>query len=185
MSAGTAVADMRAEVQEHWWIPLVQGISALLLGILLLTYTAPTTAVIVGFIGFYWLISGVVNVVAIFVDRAMWGWKLFVGVLGILAGLLIIMNIFEHPLITTWFTAAVYVWVLGLQGLMIGIVEIIQAFQGAGWGRGILGFLSALIGLWLLANPVLAAPVLPLVFGILLLVMGGFAIYMAFKIKNA
>ncbi len=139
MSADAAVADMSAEIQEHWWIPLVQGIAAIILGILLFTYTGATSAVLAGFVGFYWLISGVVNIVAIFVDSTMWGWRLFIGLLGILAGFIVVTNLFEHPLATTIGLATIFVWVLGIQGLIIGIVEIIQAFQGAGWGRGILG----------------------------------------------
>ena len=85
MSADAAVADMRAEVQEHWWLPLVQGIAAIVLGILLLTYTGATSAILAGFIGFYWLIQGVVNLISMFVDHTMWGWKLFIGGLFIAA----------------------------------------------------------------------------------------------------
>jgi len=57
MSADAAVAESQAGVQEYWWIPLVQGIAAIILGILLLTYTGATSAIIAGFVGFYWLIS--------------------------------------------------------------------------------------------------------------------------------
>jgi uncharacterized membrane protein HdeD (DUF308 family) len=185
MSADAAVADMQAEAQEYWWIPLIQGIAAIILGILLLTYTGATSAVLAGFVGFYWLVSGVVNLVSIFMDRTMWGWKLFIGLLGILAGLIVVVNLFEHPIATTVGLATIFVWVLGIQGLIIGIVEIVQAFQGAGWGRGVLGFFTALIGLFLIFNPFPASLALPLVIGVIMIVMGGFAIYMAFKIKNA
>lgn len=185
MSADAAVVDMKAELQEIWWIPLVQGIAAIVLGILLLTYTGATAAIMAGFIGFYWMISGVVNIVAIFVDRAMWGWKLFIGLLGILAGFLVVTNLFEHPLATTIGLATVFVWVLGLQGLIIGIVEIIQAFQGAGWGRGVLGAFTALIGGFLIFNPFPSSLALPLVIGVIMIVMGGFAVFLAFKVKNA
>lgn len=185
MSEDITADLVTSELNEMWWIPLVQGIAAIILGILLLTYTGGTTAVIVGIVGFYWLISGVVNIVSIFMDHSMWGWKLFSGVLGILAGLVIVTNMFQHPLVTTWMTTAIFVWVLGLQGLIIGIIEIVHALQGAGWGRGILGFFSVIFGLYLLANPVLAAPVLPLVWGIMLLVMGIVGIVIAFKMKSA
>jgi uncharacterized membrane protein HdeD (DUF308 family) len=185
MSADAAVAEMKAEVQEYWWIPLIQGIAAIILGILLLTYTGATSAIIAGFVGFYWLISGVVNLVAIFVDRTMWGWKLFIGVLGIFAGFLVVTNLFEHPIATTLGLASIFVWVMGIQGLIIGIVEIVQAFQGAGWGRGVLGFFTALIGLFLIFNPVIGGLALPLVIGVIMIVMGGFAIFMAFKLKSA
>jgi len=115
----------------------------------------------------------------------MWGWKLFIGVLGVFAGFLVVTNLFEHPIATTVGLASIFVWVMGIQGLIIGIVEIVQAFQGAGWGRGVLGFFTALIGLFLIFNPVVGGMALPLVIGIIMIVMGCFAIFMAFKLKSA
>ena len=141
--------------------------------------------IIAGFVGFYWLISGVMNLVVLFVDHTMWGWKLFVGILGILAGLVVVSNIFDHPLATTIGLVGVYVWVLGLQGLIIGVVEIIQAFQGAGWGRGILGVLSVIIGFFLMGNAFLAAFAVSFVFGALVVIFGAIAVFMGFKFKNA
>ena len=185
MSADAAVADMSSEIQEHWWIPLVQGIAAIVLGVLLFTYTGATSAVLAGFVGFYWLISGVVNIVAIFVDSTMWGWRLFIGLLGILAGFIVVTNVFEHPLGTAVGLATIFVWVLGIQGLIMGTIEIVQAFQGAGWGRGVLGAFTALIGLFLVFNPFPASIALPFVIGVIMIVMGGFAVFVAFKIKNA
>ena len=183
--AEAATAEIRAEMNENWWIPLIQGIAAILLGILLLTYPGATMVIIAGFLGFYWLVSGVMNLVALFIDHTNWGWKLFIGILGILAGFVVVSNIFEHPLATTIGLAGVYVWVLGLQGLIIGVIEIIQAFQGAGWGRGILGVLSVIIGIFLMGNALLAAVAVPMVFGILMIVFGAMAVFMAFKFKSA
>ncbi|MBK7916549.1 MAG: DUF308 domain-containing protein [Chloroflexi bacterium] len=42
-----------------WWAVLIQGISALIIGILLITNPAMTTIVLVQFVGIYWLISGI------------------------------------------------------------------------------------------------------------------------------
>ncbi len=176
--------ELRAELNANWWVPLIQGIAAVILGILLLTYPGATLTVIAGIVGFYWLISGVMNLVAMFVDHSMWGWKLFIGILGILAGLVVVSNIFQHPLATTIGLATIYVWVLGLQGIIIGVIEIIQAFQGAGWGRGILGVLSLIIGIFLMGNAFLVSFAVPFVFGLLLIIFGGLAIFMAFKYKN-
>lgn len=62
--------------------------------------------------------------------------------------------------------------VLGVWGLIIGAYQLYQAFKGAGWGRAILGALSILFGLVLLASPLLAAASLPFVFGILAIAAG-------------
>ena len=183
-SEAVAAADMQA-VKDHWWVPLVQGIAAIILGLLFLTNPGATLAVTAALIGFYWLITGIINIVLIFTDSSMWGWKLFVGGLGIVAGLIVVTNMFDHPIATTLGLSAIFVWVLGLQGIIMGIIEIIQAFQGAGWGRGILGVLSILIGGFLMANALLAATTLPIVIGVLMIVFGIAAVIMAFKVKNA
>ena len=46
----------------------------------------------------------------------------------------------------------IFVRVLGIWGLMEGIVLLIMAFKGGGWGAGILGALSIIFGGILLAN---------------------------------
>ena len=67
--------------------------------------------------------------------------------------------------------------------IIIGIVELIQAFQGGGWGIGLLGGLSVIIGIWLLLNAWDVVGILPWVLGIMAIIGGIFAIVMAFKSK--
>jgi uncharacterized membrane protein HdeD (DUF308 family) len=151
-----------------WWAVLIQGIAAFILGVLLLINPASTTLVIVQFLGIYWFIVGIIDIVRIFIDSTAWGWKLFSGIVGILAGLAII----QYPLWATILVPTVLVWVIGFFGIVIGVIGLVQAFQGAGWGMGILGVLSILFGLVLLANPMVGALTLPFIFGILGIVGG-------------
>src|SRR6476619_7415171 len=58
---------------------------------------AARTAVIVQLLGLYWLVDGVVRLVSIFVNRSGWGWKLAMGILGIILGLAVL----QHPLWST------------------------------------------------------------------------------------
>jgi uncharacterized membrane protein HdeD (DUF308 family) len=44
------------------------------------------------------------------------------------------------------------VLVLGIWGLMYGIILLIMAFSGGGWGAGILGVLGILFGIALMAD---------------------------------
>jgi uncharacterized membrane protein HdeD (DUF308 family)/predicted flap endonuclease-1-like 5' DNA nuclease len=163
-----------------WWLVLIEGIAAILIGIFLLISPATTTFVIVQFLGFYWLISGIFSIISIFIDRSMWGWKLLAGVLGIIAGVLIV----QHPLWSTLLVPATLVIVLGIEGLIIGVINLIQAFRGGGWGIGILGVLSIIFGLILLANPMLATIGLPFVLGIFGIVFGVIAIFGAFRLRR-
>jgi uncharacterized membrane protein HdeD (DUF308 family) len=185
LSNGTAAAQPVAADSTKWWMPLIMGILAIVIGLLLFTNPAMTSAWIAWFIGIYWLISGVLHLVTIFFDRTLWGWKLFIGVLGILAGVLVLEAMVDAPLLATLGLASIYVWILGLQGVIFGIVQIVMAFKGEGWGVGLLGALSVVLGGLLIANAVEAALVLPWVFGAFAVVGGIAAIVMAFQLKKA
>jgi len=176
----TTASAIEQPVRFPWWAVLVQGIFAIIIGILLLTYPGATTLVIVQFIGIYWLVSGIFSLVGIFMDRSMWGWKLFAGVIGILAGLAIM----RHPLWSTFLLPTVLVIFLGIDGLIIGAVGIFAAFKGGGWAAGILGALSMLFGLILLFSPFIAALALPWIYGILGIVGGVAAIFAAFRQRS-
>lgn len=74
-----------------WGMVLIEGIFSLMLGIFLITAPGMTTIFLVTVLGFYWLIRGIFSLVAIFTGETgmHWGWLLFSGILGILAGLLV------------------------------------------------------------------------------------------------
>jgi len=185
MAADGASMAAGGDVRRFWWIPLVQGIAAVVLGLLFLTYPGATAATVAGMIGLFWLVGGVVDLVAMFTDRRAWGWKLFTGIVGVLAGLVVLSNVFKHPLWTAAALGGIYVFILGIQGMVIGVLNIVRAFQGEGWGMGALGVMSFLLGLLLVFNPLAGAIALPLLFGVLGIVFGSVGIFMAFKVKNA
>ncbi len=162
-----------------WWLVLLQGIFAIILGLLLVSSPGMTTLVLVQFLGIYWLIAGVFNIVGMFLDHAQWGWKLFTGILGVLAGILVI----QHPLWSTALVPTTLVIILGVVGLIFGIMGIVAAFQGGGWGPGILGVLGIILGLILLGSPFVGAIALPLILGVFALIGGIAAVVQAFRMK--
>lgn len=176
----TAEAESVEIVEVPWWLVLLQGIAALVLGVLFITKPGMTTLVVVQIVGIYWFMGGIFGIVSIFIDKSMWGWKLLSGILGILAGIMII----QHPLWTTVLVPTVLVIIFGVQGLIIGVVQLFQAFKGGGLGVGVLGALSIIFGLVLLGSPVLGATVLPWVFGIFGIAGGIAAIFAAFRLKE-
>lgn len=174
----TATQEME-EAGVPWWLILIEGIALIILGLLFITNTAATTLIFIQVLGIYWLIKGILSIVSIFIDSSQWGWKLLIGIVGILAGIIIL----QHPLWSPVVVGSTLVIILGIQGLIIGVVEVIQAFQGAGWGSAILGVLSIIIGIWLLANIGAATLALPWAVGILAIVGGIVAIVAAFRVK--
>ncbi len=175
----TATATESDVKMIPWWLVLLEGIAAIILGVLLLTNPGATTLVLVQVLGIYWFIDGIFRIVSIFIDSSMWGWKLFAGILGIIAGIIII----QHPIWSTLLLPEVAIIILGVDGIIIGIVSLIQAFRGGGWGVGVLGVISIIFGIILLANPIIGAVALPWVLGIFAFVSGIFAIIMAFRLR--
>ncbi len=174
----TAVSHNHSEI---WWVYLLQGIAAILIGVLLLTDPAATLLALVVFLGFYWLFTGVLELVRMFVDRSVsWVWSLLLGILGIAAGILVL----NHPIFAAVVLPTTLVIYLGVLGLVMGVIEIIGGFSGGGIGSFILGVINILIGLLLLGSPMMAALAVPFVFGILLLVEGVALIVWAFRVKS-
>jgi uncharacterized membrane protein HdeD (DUF308 family) len=176
-----AFAERTEESGFPWWLVLLEGIAAAILGLFLLTAPGATLFVLIQVLGIFWLIGGIFRIISIFIDQSLWGWKLVGGILGILAGILVL----QHPLWATVLVPGVYVIILGIQGLVLGGVTLVTAFQGEGWGVGILGVLSIVFGLVLLFNVWIGVAALPYVLGAFGIVGGVFAVVMAFRMRSA
>lgn len=166
-----------------WWIVLVEGIFALIFGIFLITAPGATSLFLVTVLGFYWLIRGIFSIIEIFIPNTgtHWGWLLFIGILGIIAG----MAVLRHPAYATVFVGTFLVVFLAVDGLLMGVMGLVRAFMGAGWGTGILGALSVIIAIFLFANIWVATLALPVILGALLIVGGIVAIFFSFSVRRA
>ncbi|WP_292392582.1 HdeD family acid-resistance protein [Methanoculleus sp. UBA303] len=158
------------------WPVLLLGILAVIFGVLFFIYPIPTLTLLVTFLGFYWLFNGIVALIDLFRDETGRGWKLLVAILGILAGVLVL----AYPLYSAVLIPTVFAIIIGVEGLIIGAVYTVQGFSGAGWGTGILGILSIVFGLVLIANPLVAAVGLVLLLAGLAIIGGIAAIIFAF-----
>ena len=168
---------LEAEYSEvPWWLVLIQGIVAIILGILLFVRPTTTMIILIQFLGIYWLITGIFSIASLIWDRSQLVWKVVSGILGILAGILIIKN----PLWSTLLVPATLAILLGMIGIVIGILQLIDAFRGSGLGTGILGVFSILLGFLLVTRPVIAGWSVSWVLGSVLIVGGILAIIAAF-----
>ena len=149
----TAASAVQMQTQQRpWWLTLISGILAVVVGAILLWgglgTKVETYMLLVTFLGIWWMVQGIFDIIAIFVDHSMWGWKLFIGIVSIMAGYYIL----AYPIISAVALPKIFVLVLGIWGLMYGIILLIMAFQGGGWGAGILGVLGIIFGIALMAN---------------------------------
>ena len=165
--------------QSPWWLILMAGVLNLIVGILLLANPAKTAVALAWVLGFYWFVQGILILVAMFLDHSAWGWKMFMGVLGILAGIVVM----RHPIASALVVPSILVLLLGIQGLVMGGISLVLAFRGGGWGAGILGALSILFGIILILNYANLATVLTFIWIVAILAIAGgiFQIVVAFQ----
>jgi uncharacterized membrane protein HdeD (DUF308 family) len=164
-----------------WWLLLIQGIIALILGIYLITYPIQTLMVIIVFLGAYWFVSGIFTLFSAFAETTDRGMKILLGIIGIILGLLIL----AYPYYSTLVVPFVFTIMVGIIALIYGFIALYGAFTGKGWGVGILGILSILFGLIILANPWVSTLAVPFVFGVLGIVFGFAAIVGSFFLRSA
>lgn len=149
MSAEATSLETKA---RPWGIILVEGIIAVVLGAILLWAPAKAKVevytILVAVLGLWWIISGIMTLVHMFQDHTAWAWKLFMGAISIIAGFYVLM----YPVATALALPRIFVLVLGIWGIINGIVMLVMAFKGGGWGVGILGGIWLLLGIWLVAN---------------------------------
>ena len=165
--------------QSPWWLLLMGGILNLTVGILLLVNPAKTTIAFVWVLGLYWFVQGIFTLVAMFIDHSAWGWKLFMGVLSILAGIVVM----RHPIASAVAIPAILILLLGIQGLIVGVISVVMAFKGGSWGAGIVGALSIIFGIILILNYTSPAMILTFIWIVAILaIVGGIAeIIQAFR----
>jgi len=172
----TAVSD-----ELPWWLGLVQGVALLVLGALCLSAPGATIVVLVQLTGLYWLITGILGLIGLISDRSGWLWKVIAGVIGILAG----MAIVAHPLWSSILVPTTLVIVIGIFGIVNGILVMVQSWGVRRWSGVILGLVGALLGLVLVANPLIGAATLPFVLGLFAIIGGVMSIAMAWFERRA
>ncbi|HWU36603.1 MAG TPA: DUF308 domain-containing protein [Candidatus Acidoferrum sp.] len=183
----TATTTAAQAASSRWWLTLIKGIIALVIGAVMLWGSGQTKVdtylFLVVFLGIWWMLDGIINIVSIFIDHTMWGWRLFLGIVSVIAGSYIVM----YPYASALALPKVFVLVLGIWGLMYGIMLLIMGFRGAGWGAGILGALGILFGLALIGNYTAFGMGLSMIWAaaVSAVVLGIVAIVMAFRERNA
>src|SRR3712207_2369571 len=163
-----------------WLLVLLEGILVALFVFLLLVAPGASLFFMVQLLGLYLFIAGIFRIIGIFLDSSFWGWKLVAGILCLVAGLAVL----EHPLWSTIAAPAGLVIIVGFLAMLQGAAGLVVAFQGGGWGMGVLSVLGILFGLILVINPLIGVAALPFVLGFFMLVGGVGAVVQAFRMRR-
>jgi uncharacterized membrane protein HdeD (DUF308 family) len=111
--------------------------------------------------------------------RAKSGWIVALGIVYAIAGIIALGSVV--------FATVVTVFVVGIMMLIAGVAEVFNAFQFKSWGKFllwlVLGALYIVAGFVTFENPLLAAAILTLVLGCVLVASGAMRIALGFAMK--
>lgn len=160
------------QLTDNWWLLLLQGVVSIIFGILALVWPGETLAVLVILFGWSVLFNGIVAVVSAVgsaTSHRPWGWRFAAGILGVLAGLIIL----RWPGVTA-LTVLLFV---GFWAIMIGFTQLIGAIADHAevphaWLLALEGVISILFGIAMVVWPVVGLLTLAVLVGIYAIVHG-------------
>ena len=160
--------------QGDWWVVVLRGLVALLLGLLAFVNIQATVMVLYIWLGVYAILDGALQVyAAIFRRRS--GESIWPGLLTGLASIVVGIIIFAWPNLTV----VVLLALIAVKAIVQGITDIFQSIRGrAQISMGmmvllILGGIAQLIfGVWMVFQPVFAGLTLVMVVGIYAVFVG-------------
>ncbi len=169
---------------QEWWIFLLEGVVAIVFGLIALFWPGPTLAVIVLLFGLLALISGIVGVFAAIGAAGThqpWGWKLTAALLGVLVGLAIL----RWPGVSV----RVVLYLIGIWLIVGGIVGIVEAFAQDrpvphAWLLGLTSVIALLFGIVMFAWPAVGLRTVILLVGIYAIVEGVALCVLAFEARR-
>lgn len=174
-------SKMELEVlQAPWWAVLLEGIIAIVIGLFLLYEPVVTTILLIQILAIFWLAGGIVSVIGALIFPENRLWKLLSGILSIIAGVLIL----TYPIFSPFIVLTFLVIFIGAWAIVNGAVKLAWALKGGGWGMGILGVLTIILGLLLLTNSLVGALFLPWMFGFFLIIGGIGAVIWGIKMRT-
>jgi uncharacterized membrane protein HdeD (DUF308 family) len=181
---GREPTDLIDQVGRHWGWVLAYGILTLLAGVAVLAWPSETLLVIAVLFGVQLIISGIFRFVgALASDDLTGGTRVMLALLGVLS-IIIGLWAVRHAVLTL---VALIVF-LGIFWVINGLIEIFTALShrdmpDRGWSV-LMGVLSAIAGIIVLAYPGLTLVGLAVILGIWLLVFGIMEIVAAFRLRR-
>ncbi|HEX7994185.1 MAG TPA: DUF308 domain-containing protein [Streptosporangiaceae bacterium] len=186
MSAGTSVdpADLVARVGRHWGWLLAFGIITVLLGIIALAWPGRTLVVVAVLFGAQLIVMGIFRFVGAIASEDLTGAnRVLLALLGVLS-LIVGLYAVRHVLVTLF----ALVVLLGIFWIISGVIELFMALSHRemsqrGW-NSIMGVISIIAGIVVLAYPDISLLVLAVLLSIWLIIFGVMEISSAVRIRS-
>jgi uncharacterized membrane protein HdeD (DUF308 family) len=171
------------ELKSYWWLLLLSGVVSIVIGGALLLWPGKTLTVVGFLIGLWMLFAGIMRfLIALFGGDTDGRWViLFVGIFGIVLGIVVMRNPTE--------TIAIIVLIAAIFWIITGLVDIFRGIsdsemENRGWvifGGAIAALAGAVVLLW----PAASVLVLAVIAGVFFIVDGIMQIIAGFQVKSA
>ena len=185
MSFETSFLGTAGFFRKNWWVPLLRGLVAIALGILVFTRPAWSLAAVILAFGIYALVEGASDLFAAIIgwrhrdDRGLLLLEAFIGIgVGIVA------------LRTPAITAIAVIFFIAAWALATGVLRIVEGMRlrrelpGEIWLM-LGGLFSVIFALLVMTRPLAGAVALVRVIGIYALILGTTEVLLAFKVRSA
>jgi uncharacterized membrane protein HdeD (DUF308 family) len=169
---------------KSWWLYGLRGVAAIIFGILAFASPGTTVLALILVFGAYSVIDGILAVIVAFQTQkiANWWWiVLLEGLAGILVGIIALV----YPALT----AGALLLLIAFWATFTGLMEIIAAIRlrreiTHEWSLILCGVLSVILGIILVAFPVIGGLGLILAIGFYAIFFGLLMLYLAFKVRG-
>ena len=173
-------------MQRMWWLNLIRGIVALIVGIMILGWPSVGGSLFVNFLAVFWVTSGVMSLqwgLSVHQRRGLW---LVAGIVGTVVGVALLLRFVYQR----YLDPAQAVRILGALALFVGLINIFGGFRTPdmtreqSMGRLLLGLFEVGLGVLLIILDALG-PVSKLLAGGWAFIGGMVLIVQAFQMRKA
>lgn len=140
------VIEVSKFIKSVWWLVLLRGIFAIILGILAFIWPAQTAVAFVWVFGIYAIVDGIMNIIHAVSNRKSdpaWGWLLTIGIVGLIAGIVVLI----WPVAAGALALLVLLWIIAIWAVVGGIFGIPAAASLASGGAKALGIVLAALSI--------------------------------------
>jgi uncharacterized membrane protein HdeD (DUF308 family) len=172
-------------VARHWWVLLVRGVFAVILGVLAISLPGVTALALALLFGAYALVDGVVAIVhagRMAKTGSRWGWLLAEGVLGVLFGI--------AALTFPGITLLLLVYIVAGWAIVTGVTAITTAWRVRATIKGewlwmLVGVLSIVFGIVVAFEPAAGLFAVVYTFAFYAILTGVTFIGLGFRLRSA
>ncbi|MGI9644457.1 MAG: HdeD family acid-resistance protein [Ilumatobacteraceae bacterium] len=169
------------QMAREWPAVMMVGLVTLVLGIVIISWPQETLVVISVLLGIQLLIFGVYRLINAFAhDVEHRGFLAIVGIVGIIAGVIVLRHPFE--------TVVVLAVVLGIVWIITGVIDIIGALGDSGGrdrgARALFGVVSLIAGIVVVSWPEPTVTVVAWISGLYLIIFGLFICFESFQLRR-